>query len=111
VPSKAAGFVQPGQTVRISYDAFPPQKFGTFEGRIERMSNFVVLPGETPQPFPISEATYKVQVEIHGAAIQTSIGTAALRPGMLMAAEIVLEQRNLVDWLLEPLQLRRAATE
>ena len=111
VPSKAAGFVQPGQTVRVSYDAFPPQKFGTFEGRIERMSNFVVLPGETPQPFPISEATYKVQVEIHGAAIQTSIGTAALRPGMLMAAEIVLEQRNLVDWLLEPLQLRRAATE
>jgi len=111
VPSKAAGFVQPGQTVRISYDAFPPQKFGTFEGRIERMSNFVVLPGETPQPFPIREATYKVQVEIHGAAIQTSIGAAALRPGMLMAAEIVLEQRNLVDWLLEPLRLRRAATE
>lgn len=111
VPSKAAGFVQPGQMVRISYDAFPPQKFGTFEGRIERMSNFVVLPGETPQPFPIREATYKVQVEIHDAAIQTSIGAAPLRPGMLMAAEIVLEQRNLVDWLLEPLRLRRAAPE
>jgi len=111
VPSKAVGFVQLGQTVRLSYDAFPPQKFGTFEGRIERMSNFVVLPGEAPQPFPLREATYKVQVQIHDAAIQTSIGAAALRPGMLMAAEIVLEQRNLVDWLLEPLRLRRAATE
>ena len=111
VPSKAAGFVRPGQIVRISYDAFPPQKFGTFEGRIERMSNFVVLPGETPQPFPIREATYKVQVEIHDTAIQTSIGPAALRPGMLMAAEIVLEERNLVDWLLEPLRLRRGTPE
>jgi hypothetical protein len=30
---------------------------------------------------------------------------------MLMAAEIVLEERNLVDWLLEPLRLRRAAPE
>lgn len=111
VPSRAAGFIQPGQTVRISYDAFPRQKFGTFEGRIERMSNFVVLPGETPQPFPINEATYKVQVEIHDAAVQTSIGEAALRPGMLMAAEIVLEKRNLIDWLLEPLHLRRSAPE
>jgi len=111
VPSKAAGFVQPGQTVRISYDAFPPQKFGTFEGRIERISNFVVLPGETSQPFPIREATYKVQGEIDGAAIQTSIGPAALRPGMLMAAEIILEERNLVDWLLEPLRLRRGTPE
>jgi membrane fusion protein len=111
VPSKAAGFVRPGQTVRISYDAFPPQKFGTFEGKIERMSNFVVLPGETSQPFPIREATYKVQVDIHDAAIQTSIGPAALRPGMLMAAEIVLEKRNLVEWLLEPLRLRRGTPE
>ena len=111
VPSKAAGFVRPGQTVRISYDAFPPQKFGTFAGKIERMSNFVVLPGETSQPFPIHEATYKVQVEIHDATIQTSIGPAALRPGMLMAAEIILEERNLVDWLLEPLRLRRGTPE
>ncbi len=111
VPSRAAGFVQRGQKVRISYDAFPPQKFGTFEGRIEHMTNFVVLPGETSQPFPIREATYKVQVKIDDAAIQTSIGPAALRPGMLMAAEIILEERNLVDWLLEPLRLRRGTPE
>jgi len=111
VPSRAAGFVQPGQAVRISYDAFPQQKFGSFKGKIERVSNFVVLPGETAQPFPISEATYKVQVEIHDVAIQTSIGTAALRPGMLMAAEIILEERNLADWLLEPLRLRRSTPE
>ncbi len=108
VPSRAAGFVRPGQTVRISYEAFPPQKFGTFKGRVERVSNFVVLPGEVPQPFPINEATYKVRVEIHDAVVTTSIGAAALRPGMLLAAEIILEKRNLVDWLLEPLRLRRS---
>jgi membrane fusion protein len=107
VPSRAAGFIRPGQTVQISYDAFPQQKFGTFRGRIERVSNFVVLPGEVPQPFPISEATYKVRVEIHDVAVDTSIGSAALRPGMLLVAEIILEKRNLVDWLLEPLRLRR----
>ena len=110
VPSRAAGFIQAGQTVRISYDAFPRQKFGTFKGRIERVSNFVVLPGEIPRPFPIPEATYKVQVEIHDTAISTSIGSAGLRPGMLLAAEIVLEKRNFLDWLLEPLRFGRSTT-
>ena len=110
VPSRAAGFIRPGQTVHISYDAFPQQKFGTFSGQIEHVSNFVVLPGEIPQPFPMAEATYKVQVEIHDTAISTSIGVAGLRPGMLLAAEIVLEKRNLVDWLLEPLRIRRSST-
>ena len=107
VPSKAAGFVQRGQHVRIAYDAFPQQKFGTFEGRVDRVSDFVLLPGEIPQTFPLLEATYKVRIEIEDAAIPTSIGTMSLRPGMLLAAEIILERRNLVDWLLEPLRFRR----
>lgn len=110
VPSRAAGFVQPGQAVRISYDAFPRQKFGTFDGQIERVSSFVVLPGEVAQPFPIPEAMYKVQVEIHDTAVSTNVGNAGLRPGMLLAAEIVLEKRNFLDWLLEPLRLRRSST-
>lgn len=109
VPSRAAGFIQPGQTVQISYDAFPQQKFGTFRGQVERVSSFVVLPGEVPQPFPIGEATYKVRVGIYDAAVSTSIGASTLRPGMLLGAEIILEKRNLIDWLLEPLRLRRGA--
>lgn len=107
VPSKAAGFVQRGQSVRIAYDAFPQQKFGTFEGRVDRVSDFVLLPDEIPQTFPLLEATYKVRIEINDSAIPTSIGTIGLRPGMLLAAEIILERRNLVDWLLEPLRFRR----
>ncbi len=110
LPSRAAGFIRPGQAVDISYDAFPRQKFGTFKGQIEHVSSFVLLPGEIPQPFPIPEAVYKVQVKIDDAAINTSIGTAGLRPGMLLAAEIVLERRNLIDWFLEPLRFRRSVS-
>ncbi len=110
VPSKAAGFVKPGQLVRIAYDAFPQQKFGTFEGRVERVSDFVLLPGEIPQTFPLLEATYKVRIEISDSAIATSLGTLRLRPGMLLVAEVILEKRNLADWLLEPLRFRRSTS-
>jgi membrane fusion protein len=107
VPSRAAGFIRPGQSVRIAYDAFPQQKFGTFEGRISHVSQFVLLPSEIPQTFVVREATYKVQIAVEGSPIKTSIGTAGLRPGMLLAADIILEKRNLFDWLLEPLRTRR----
>ncbi len=108
VPSRAAGFIHVGQKVRISYDAFPQQKFGTFGGRVQRVSDYVFLPSEIPQTFPIQEATYKVHVTVGSSNVNTSVGPAALRPGMLLGAEIILEKRNLLDWLLEPLRLRRS---
>lgn len=105
VPSKAAGFLHRGQTVRLNYDAFPRQKFGVFAGRIEQVSEFVLLPAELPQTFSLREASYKVSVSIQREKIGTGQRNARLRPGMLLAAEIVLEKRSLFDWLLEPLRL------
>ena len=34
VPTRAIGFVQAGQKVRILYEAFPYQQFGTYSGRV-----------------------------------------------------------------------------
>ena len=91
----------------MSYDAFPRQKFGTFDGQIERISDYVLLPGEIPPTFPMQEASFKVHIQIDRSTIETSTGAAPLRPGMLLAAEIILEQRSLLDWLLAPLRLNR----
>ncbi len=109
VPSRAAGFIQPGQVVRLSYDAFPRQEFGTFAGRVRRVSDYVLLPRDIPQTFSIREATYKVEIEIEDSTLLTQSGASLLRPGMMLTAEIVLEKRNLVDWLLEPLRLYRGS--
>jgi membrane fusion protein len=103
VPSRAVGFIHPGQKVRLVYDAFPRQKFGTFEGRVERISDFVLLPGDVPNTFSFQEATYRVHVTINDAQVGTKVGAAGLRPGMLLMAEMVLEKRTLIDWFLEPL--------
>lgn len=108
LPSHAAGFIQPGQDVRLSYAAFPRQKFGTFSGRVASVSGFVLLPREVPQAFAIQEAVYKVVVEIESPELTAVPESAGLRPGMLLTAEIILEKRNLVDWLLEPLQAFRS---
>ena len=111
VPSRAAGLVRRGQTVHITYDAFPQQTYGKFVGRVERVSKSVFMPGEIRQPFPLLEASYKVQVQIRDAKVMTGDGTVGLRPGMLLAAELVLEPRNLIDWLLEPLRFNRSRAQ
>ncbi len=107
VPSRAAGLIRAGQEVRLLYDAFPQQEFGAFHGTIKHISEFVVLPADLPQPFQLPEASYKLHVAVHEAEVVTELGTAQLRPGMLLVAEIVLEKRKLLDWLLAPLRLER----
>jgi membrane fusion protein len=110
VPSRAAGYIRVGQRVQLAYDAFPHQQYGTFGGHVEHIVEHVLLPGEIPQTFPIREATYRVRVSIDESDIGAQFGAARLRPGMLLSADLLLETRSLLAWLLDPLrsQFRRS---
>lgn len=107
VPSSAVGFIEHGQRVRLTYDAFPRQQFGTFAGEVAHVSAFVLMPRDVPETFQLRQATFKVKVSLEADAIEIESGSAPLRPGMLLVAEIVLEERSLLAWLLEPIRLRR----
>ena len=106
VPSRAAGFIRPGQRVRLKYDAFPHRQFGAHAGTVVSVSDFVLLPSEIPQTFLLSEATFKVRVALENREMDFAGRQALLRPGMLLGAEIVLEQRTLADWMINRLRLR-----
>ncbi|NNL55938.1 MAG: HlyD family efflux transporter periplasmic adaptor subunit [Woeseia sp.] len=107
VPSSAIGFIKPGQRARLMYDAFPLQQFGTFAGEVQSVSDFILMPSELPKTFFLREATFKVHIAIEKDSIFLESGLTPLRPGMLLAAEIILESRSLLDWLLEPIRLRQ----
>jgi len=109
VPSSAIAFIRPGQPVRLMFDAFPQRQFGTFAGEVASVSDSVLMPADLPQTFFPREATFSVRIRIRTQTVQLETGTVPLRPGMLLAAEIILESRRLVDRALEPLRLRRRA--
>src|SRR3954447_11615300 len=48
-PTRAIGFVRPGQRVLLRYQAFPYQKFGFYEGTIRSVSRSAVSPSELSQ--------------------------------------------------------------
>ena len=104
VPSSAIGFVQPGQAVRLLFDAFPSQRFGAFPGQVSDVSDFVLLPDEVPKTFQPREAVFKVTVELQKPDFELPTGVIRLRPGMLLVADFILETRTLGTWLLAPLR-------
>ncbi len=104
IPVRAAGFLRPGQALSLRYDAFPHQKFGSSAGAIHSVSATSSLPGEIDQlPFPIREPVYKVRARLHSASVRADGKQLPLKAGMTLRADVQLEQRSLLQWLMEPL--------
>jgi membrane fusion protein len=107
-PSRAAGFMAPGQSVRLRYDAFPYQRFGSFAGSIVEVSHTVLSPGEIDGPVKLEEPVYPLTVKLERQQVSAFGQSIALQPGMTLSANIVLDRRSFLDWLLEPLRAVRA---
>ena len=100
VPSRAIGFLREGQTVNLRFDAFPYQKFGIQVARVREISRTVVVPADNGGS---GEAYYRVKAILDHQTLRAWDQEHALRPGMQFRADIVLEKRSLLEWLLEPL--------
>ncbi|WP_447731214.1 HlyD family secretion protein [Pseudoxanthomonas suwonensis] len=106
VPSRAIGFIAPGDAVMLRYQAFPYQKFGHQRGIVTRISRSALRPDELVALLGSGQALepfYRVTVAVPAQDIRAYGKAEALRPGMLLEADILGEERRLVEWLLEPL--------
>lgn len=97
LPSSASGFVNPGQSVNLRYDAFPYQKFGVQRAQLETIAASAE-PADAGAP-PLFRALASLERQDI-----LAFGTPQpLRPGMTLSADIVVDERSLLEWLLEPL--------
>ncbi|MBS0287637.1 MAG: HlyD family efflux transporter periplasmic adaptor subunit [Proteobacteria bacterium] len=103
VPSRAIGFISPGQTVRIRYEAFPYQRFGIYEGKVTVISKHVLLPQELPIPLELKEPVYRVTVLLSQQNVMAYGKDFPLQAGMSLDADIILEKQTLFKWILDPI--------
>jgi membrane fusion protein len=106
VPSRAVGFVEPGDSVRLRYQAFPFQRFGHHEGRVLRISRSALAPSELAALLgnaAPNETFYRIVVALDRQTVRAFGQDEALKPGMLLEADILGERRALWEWALEPL--------
>lgn len=103
LPSRAIGFVEPGQIVKLQYDAFPYQKFGIALGQIHGVASTAQLPQELNVASQSVEPLYRVSITLADQTVEAFSKEMPLQTGMEFTADIVLENRRLLEWLLEPL--------
>jgi membrane fusion protein len=99
VPSRAVGFIRPGDRVLLRYQPYPYQKFGHQGGTVTRVSRSAIAADASRA----AEPSYRVLVRLDAQTIQAYGNAEPLRPGMLLEADILGEPRRLYEWLLEPL--------
>lgn len=104
IPARAIGFVRPGQEVRVMLDAFPYEKFGSSRGSIISISATSLAPGELGSVIvPVREPVYRTRVRLDRTSVNAYGAEAPLRAGMTVTADIIVDRRTLLEWLLDPL--------
>ncbi|MEY4767153.1 MAG: hypothetical protein RI907_3826 [Pseudomonadota bacterium] len=103
LPSTAIGFIRPGQSVRLAYDAFPYQRFGLYHGVVRTVAQSdTPMTVQTPQGQD-RRAVFLVHVQLDDPSVK-AYGTAiALRPGHTLQADIEIDRRSLLRWMFDPL--------
>lgn len=109
-PSRSIGFVRPGQKVLIRYQAYPYQKFGHYEGTVSSISRSAMSPNELPSQlagltslYGANDPVYRITVSLLSQTATAYGQQVALQPGMQLEADIVIERRKLIEWVLDPL--------
>lgn len=103
-PSRAIGFVQPGQQVELSLQAFPYQRFGTVRGTVRTVSTTVLAPADVGfAGLDIKEPVFRIRVALSRDQMEAYGQPVPMQPGMLVSAEIIFEHRSLLRWLFDPI--------
>lgn len=106
-PSSSIGFVRPGDGVQLRYQAFPYQKFGVYEGKVDSVSSSAVNPSEfSGLPVVVGspgDPVYAVTVQLNGTDVEALGQRWPLQAGMQLEADILQERRKLYEWVLDPL--------
>lgn len=103
LPTRSAGFVQLGHNTRLRFDAFPYQRFGFIESKIIRIDQALTAPNEIQLPITLQEPVYRLRAKLNQQKMQAFGKSFDLKSGMLFEADILLEQRTLIEWLFEPI--------
>lgn len=106
VSSRAIGFIQPGQKVVLRYTAYPYQKFGQQNGRVRDVSRTSLSPQEVAQLTGkpnVQEQYFRVTVTLEKQQIMAYGKPETLRPGSALEADFLIDKRQLIEWVLEPL--------
>jgi membrane fusion protein len=61
------------------------------------------MSGERLGPLTLTEPVYRIIVKLDQQQVEANNQSLALRSGMLVSADLLMERRTLLEWLFQPL--------
>jgi hemolysin D len=98
MPSQNSGFLKVGMPVKVKFDAYPFQDYGVVEGTVRRVSpdsKLVEVGGGKVE-------AYETEVVLGKDYIQSQEKKIALTLGQTATAEVIIRQRKVIDFILDP---------
>ena len=86
------------QAVKVKFDAYPFQDYGVIEGKLLKISP-TTSEVDTPNG---KVAAYDLEIALNQNCIPSGNKCIALRPGDTATAEVIVRQRRIIDFLLDP---------
>jgi biotin carboxyl carrier protein len=94
-----AGRIEPGQTVRFLYDAFPYQRHGIKRGTVRWVSPASVQVDDRP--------VFRVLADLEDRSVRVRGQERPLMAGMGGRADVVIGRRSLISYAFEPIRMLR----
>lgn len=98
MPSRESGFLRLGAAVKLKFDAYPFQDYGVVQGRLSRISPSSKVV-DTPQG---QMEVFEIEVALEQNALEAQNRRIPLNPGQTATAEVIIRQRRVIDFVLDP---------
>jgi HlyD family secretion protein len=93
-----SGSLRVGMPVKMKFDAYPFQDYGVVEGKLSQIAPTSKVTDTTQGQV----TTYDLEIELKQTCISTPDRCIALKPGQTATAEVIVRQRRIIDFILDP---------
>ncbi|MEM9925011.1 MAG: HlyD family efflux transporter periplasmic adaptor subunit [Cyanobacteria bacterium P01_D01_bin.50] len=98
MPIQDSGFLKVGMPVKVKFDAYPYQEYGIVEGEVAWVS-----PDSKTQQTPQGNSdSFELEITLARQYVDNGEKRVSLTPGQTADAEVVIRQRRIIDFVLDP---------
>ncbi|YAF93724.1 MAG: HlyD family efflux transporter periplasmic adaptor subunit [Nodularia sp. CChRGM 3473] len=98
MPIQDSGFLQVGMPVKVKFDAYPFQEYGIVPGKVTWIAPDSQV-SQTPQEHTES---FELEIALEQKYVQNGEQRIPLSPGQTANAEVIVRQRRVIDFVLDP---------
>lgn len=98
IPERERAFLREGMAVKLKFNAFPFQRHGFIQGTLDYIAPDAVALSDGTAAVPV----YRGRVSLDRLDFTVEGRAVPLRYGMVALVEIVVRQRRLIDFVLDP---------